>query len=226
MKPALPVLLFLIALTFTPNVCFARPQQESTGPDPVILSAARAMHEGRKVDAEKILSDAIRQFEKSEPNSPQLASYLEMSAGLLDQRQQRQRSEAIALTQRALAINEGVFGPTDQTVEYDLFDIGDLLRLQGEIEQDTRRRDEAESTLKQALEIARVNPMVSDLERFEVLDDLADIYRHEHRWMEAEQSLLEVKQGCTALTKNYGPCSWCQSELENLYFEERNAPGR
>jgi tetratricopeptide (TPR) repeat protein len=211
MPAPLAFALLFIGSFFAPAASFAQ-AQENSAPDPVMVSAGKAIQEGRAADAEKILTDAIRQSDLNGSSNPRLAGYLEKLASLLNEK--GRSSEAVALDQRALEINRSAFGKNDRSVERDLFEIGGMLKSQG-------KRDEAERALKQALEITGSNPSIPDAEGSMVRLYLSGIYVDENRFAEAEPLLLQVERSCAASEdKNSGPCLAVPNELANLYRDE------
>ena len=192
-------------------------QSRPPGRDPVMQELAKAQREGRLADAEKLLVNAIHEAEQSDPRNPQAAIYLGRLASLYTQKQQY--TEAIALLQRALEIDQYVFGPTDTRVANDFSSLSGVYRRQGNNEQ-------AEQFLKQALEVTRRNPhrdaytidgMVA------VLSNLSSLYLSEHRTQDAEPLLQEATQLCDAMpqlkTPGYG-CSFLGPLLAELYRAE------
>lgn len=205
MKTTLPCLLLL--LLFAPVVSFARPQED----DPILDSAEEALEAGRLTEAEGILSGPIQRAEQNEPHSPKLADYLEELSQV--QHKRGKFDEAIASRKSAQEIMLDVYGPTSSETELNTRELGELYREQ-------RKTEDAEPYLKQALEIARANPKIPDLERLLVLELLADVYENEKRWTEAEQLLLETKQACTEANKHYGPCLMMPQDLALVYRNE------
>jgi tetratricopeptide (TPR) repeat protein len=205
-------LVFFLLLSFC-----VRAQSRPARGDSVMLELAKAQREGRLADAEKILVNAIHESEQSDPRNPQLAIYLGRLAFLYSQKQQF--ADAIALIQRALEIDQYVFGPADTRVANDFSALSGIYRRQGNNEQ-------AEQSLKQALEVTRRNPhrdaytidgMVA------VLSNLSSFYLSEHRTRDAEPLLQEAMQLCDATpqlkTPGYG-CSFLGPLLAELYRAE------
>lgn len=116
--------------------------------DPIMLSVTKAQNEGRLLDAEKILRDAIADTEQQEPKSPRMGNYLRRLAMIVEQK--GQFSEAMALNRRSLDVDRIAFGPTGLRVADDLEVIASLTLSQG-------NQEEAEQLLKEALEIAEIN---------------------------------------------------------------------
>jgi hypothetical protein len=102
----LSLLLLAVASSY---VCFA--QSGRPAPDPTQLSVTQALREGRITDAEKLLTDAIRELEQSDPQSLRLATYLKELSGFLDRR--GRHTEALALSERASEIERNAYGPSD-----------------------------------------------------------------------------------------------------------------
>jgi tetratricopeptide (TPR) repeat protein len=176
----------LVFLTFGLSpACLA--QNNPPARDPVQLEAAQAMREGRLTDAEKLLTDAIRELEQSDPQNPKLATYLKRLAGVVGSR--GRRAEALALMQRAYEIDRNAYGPTGLQIS------DDLLR-QGMDAQTAGDNQQAEHLYKQALEIVRMNranlKTAGDVGLAAmVLDRLSYLYTTEHRWFDAEPLLKD-----------------------------------
>ena len=84
----------------SPCACFAQTNRPAR--DPVQIAVTQAMRDGRQADAEKLLTDAIRELEQSDPKNPRLASYLKSLSQFADRR--GSPSDAVALITRAYEI--------------------------------------------------------------------------------------------------------------------------
>src|SRR6267154_1419565 len=84
-------------------------QNARPGADPVLVAFNQAMRESRYEDAEKILTDAIPNLEKTQPNSLILAEYLSCLSAAMEKRGNHQ--EAGAVRARAAEIYRIVSGP-------------------------------------------------------------------------------------------------------------------
>jgi tetratricopeptide (TPR) repeat protein len=192
-------------------------QSRLPGPDPVGAEVAKAQREGRLLDVEKLLVNAIHESEQRDPRNPQLALYLGRLAGLYTQK--HQYADAIAMLQRALEIDQYAFGPADTRVANDLSVLAGIYQIQGNNEQ-------AEQLLNQALEVTRRNPhrdaytidgMVS------VLSHLSSFYLSKHRTQDAETLFQEAMQLCDAAPQLKTPgyaCSFLEPLLADLYRAE------
>lgn len=94
----------LLAL-ISPCTCFAQTNRPAR--DPVQIAVTQAMRDGRLVDAEKLLTDAIRELEHTDPKNPRLANYLKSLSQFADGR--GSPAEAIALITRAYEIERNVY---------------------------------------------------------------------------------------------------------------------
>src|ERR1700722_3427564 len=92
--------------------------------DETIMAAAKARNDGRLLEAEKILQDAISEAEEKDPNSPRLAAYLRQLSWL--DKLKGDTSDEIALIQRVLEIDRAAFGSNDLQVGEDLDEIAML----------------------------------------------------------------------------------------------------
>src|SRR6266700_1173240 len=114
-----PPVLFLAVAAFTMfSLSTVSGQSSPPGPDPTMREVSRAMNEGRLVNAEKILDDAIHKLEQDDSTNPRLAIYLGRLAMLYTQK--HHFAEALALLQRVLKNDEYSFGFSDTRVANDL----------------------------------------------------------------------------------------------------------
>jgi hypothetical protein len=90
-----------------------------------MLSVTEAQNEGRLLDAEKTLRNAIADTEQSEPNNPRLGNYLRRLAMIVGDA--GHSSEQMALNRRALDVDRAAFGPGGLRVADDL----DVIALRG-----------------------------------------------------------------------------------------------
>ena len=109
--------LFVLFLALVSScVCLA--QSNRPAPDPTQLAVTQAVREGRVTDAEKLLTDAVRELEQSDPQSPRLATYLKDLSGFVDRR--GRHTEAMALFERAYEMERNAYGPLDLRLTNDL----------------------------------------------------------------------------------------------------------
>jgi tetratricopeptide (TPR) repeat protein len=212
---------FIPLLMLVPS-CVGQAQSPRQAPDPTQLAVTQAMREGRILDAEKLLTDAVRELENSDPNNPRLANYLKNLAGMTDRR--GRRSEAIALIKRAYEIERNAYGPSDLRITNDLTLLASYARAAG----DDR---EAERLLSQALEIVRSNPtnLKSSLNvdlAAAVLGSVASLYIAERRWSEAESLLLEESKLCDFFQEPYRAGYALCGSLKERSAEVYRAEGR
>jgi tetratricopeptide (TPR) repeat protein len=199
-----------------------RAQNRPSAPDKTLLAVSRAQNEGRYLDAEKILRDAIGETQASDPNSPRLGDYLRRLAMIVGIR--GDSSEAIALNQRAFEADRKALGPTDLRVANDLTSMASISLNQG-------RNQEAEQLYQQALDIAQLH--LSHLETGRdvggvaaVFAALAGFYTQAHRLAEAEAMLLQMKKLCDLLPPHPGVilvCDMAPAQLAQLYRSEGRA---
>lgn len=214
-RPPVLSLTVVTFLLFSVSPVFG--QSRPPGPDPTMREVSKATNEGRLVDAEKILVDAIHQLEQTDSRNPRLAIYLGRLAHLYTQK--HQFAEAHALLDRALGIDQYAFGPADTRVAGDLSGIGGVYQMQGETQ-------EAEKFLKEALEVTRRNPNQDTYAidvKVMVMSNLSSLYISEHRTGEAEELLQEATVLCDSMpqlkTPGYG-CSFIGPPLAEIYRSE------
>ena len=184
-----------------------------------MVAVSKAQNEGRLLDAEKILRDAISETQESDPNSPRLGDYLRRLAMIVQIR--GESSEAIALSQRVLEADRRALGPTDLRVANDLTEIAYTFLNQG-------RNQDAEQLFKQALEIAQLHlPHLDtghDINAVgAVFSALAYFYTRENRLGDAEAMLLEMKNVCDRLPPHPGValgCDTTSAQLAEFYRKE------
>jgi tetratricopeptide (TPR) repeat protein len=182
----------------------------------------QAMRDGRFSDAEKILTDAVQELEKTDPQSPRLANYLERLAGLASRRGNRE--EANALMQRAQEINLKAFGPTDMRRTHVLLQQADAAKGTGDMAK-------AERLLNESLGIVRANSERLNAQPYtgfaaEVFGDLATFYIDEHRWIEADSMLQEETKLCGWIEEPYRTGFALCGKLAETLAEVYNAEGR
>jgi len=180
----------LTLLLFSPALVVCA-QTSPGGPDPIMVAVNRARNEGRLLDAETILRNAI-QSEQSKPNSPRLGNYLRMLASTVQMNGPSPESES--LWQRALDADRHALGPTDLRIANDLTAVASFSVDRGD-------HAEAERLMNEALEIVQLH--VPDLVTNGDIDGagaafaaLGQLYVREHRLAEAESMLLEMKKVC------------------------------
>jgi tetratricopeptide (TPR) repeat protein len=181
----------------SPCACFAQTNRPAR--DPVQIAVTQAMRDGRQADAEKLLTDAIRELEQSDPKNPRLASYLKSLSQFADRR--GSPSDAVALITRAYEIERNAYGPSDLRITNDLTLLASHAQMSGDIR-------ETERLLDQALEIARSN--VKNLNSgFDVglvagvFGSVATLYIKEQRWGEAESLMQEEAKLCEFFEEPY-----------------------
>ncbi len=154
--------------------------------DPVIAASLKAESEGRLVDEEKILLDAVHKAESSEADRPQVSLYFKRLAGVHTRKDQF--TEALDWMRRARALDEKTFGPTDKSVVGDMAAIAKILEFQGSLK-------DAEEILNEALHV--ITPeLQNSVERGQVLANLGSIYSSDHRWSEAQSAGEEALKTC------------------------------
>jgi len=174
--------------------------------DPVIAAVTQAMREGRKADAEKILTDAIHSTEQSAPESPQLAVYLKRLAGLHGT---QPGSDGKALFDRAVEIDKKAYGPNGSMLAEDMYMIA--VGYEGQ-----KKPEEAERILMDAISLLRRNPD-PDLDIFAiVLSQLGSLYTQEGRLAEATPLYEEAVKDCDSAKPNPGTCDLFRRNLKDL----------
>jgi tetratricopeptide (TPR) repeat protein len=189
-------------------------QNHPPAPDPVLVAATKAQREGRLADAEKILADAVHSIEQDEPESPRLALYLRLLANIYGLK--HQYSDALALAQRALELDQKAFGPSGGLALGDLANIAGILRDQG-------KNEEAEQFLKQAIELFRQGPKPDPERSTQLFGNLASLYVFEHRWTDAEPLLQEAMKACELLPLVPPWCDGIRRLLADVYRNEGRA---
>jgi tetratricopeptide (TPR) repeat protein len=203
--------LLVFLLCISPTIA-ASAQSQPSGPAATPQAVAKAIREGRLVDAEKILQDAIRAAGPTE--SPQLSNYLRTLGGLYDGKEMR--ADALAVYERALEIDRKTAGAAADATLTDLAFIASDYRAQGKMQ-------EAEQLLKQTIELARQNPDPGPLRMGRMaglLENLASLYRVEHRSTEAEPLLEEALRSCESLSSAPPPCGSIRSTLAEIHRDE------
>jgi tetratricopeptide (TPR) repeat protein len=207
MKLARNILLFLLPLILLLPV--ARSQTSSLMNDPVFRSARKAQQEGRLADAEKILNDRIHEIEQPEPNSPQLVPYLTLLAQISNMK--RQGSDAQAIYQRMLEIDQSAFGPGDSRSLRDLVNLASSLG--------PGKDGEKEQLLKRALGLAVENPKLGPDMMAGILSNLAAFYKAQQRWYDAEPLAEQGMKICASMHLP-GTCEFLQATLADVYRGE------
>jgi Tetratricopeptide repeat len=195
-------------------------QSNLSAPARTQIAVTQAMREGRVADAEKLLTDAIRDLEQSDPQSTQLANFLNQLSGFLERR--GRHAEALALAERASEIERNAYGPSDLRRTIALR--GDATRAQA-----GGNNQEAELQLNQALEIVRVNEtnlkssMNIDLAAG-VYGSAANFYINQHRWVDAENMIREETKLCKAFPEpfraGYADCGSLNEMWAQVYRGE------
>jgi len=175
--------------------------------DPVITAETQALKDGRRADADKILLDAIHAAEQTAPDSPQLAEYLKRLSSLHGI---QPGSDGLALFQRAMEIDERVYGPNGSIIAEDMYMLANIYQFQ-------KKPDQAERILKDAVALLRQNPN-PDLDIFAItLSQLANFYISEKRFGEATPLYEEAVKDCDSVKPYPGTCDMFRHQLEDLY---------
>lgn len=195
-------------------------QSDRPAPDRTQIAVTQAIREGRITDAEKLLTDAIRELEQSDPQSLRLANYLKELSGFLDRR--GRHTEAMALSERASEIERNAYGPSDLRLTNEL-------RAQALRAQAAGDNRQAELPLNQALEIVHANEtnlnssMNIDLAAG-VYGSAAIFYISEHRWVDAEKMMQEEAKLCNFFQEpyraGYANCGNLNERLAYVYRAE------
>jgi tetratricopeptide (TPR) repeat protein len=209
----------LTLLLFSPALVMCA-QTAPGGPDPVMVAVNKARNEGRLLDAETILRNAI-QSEQSKPNSPRLGNYLHLLASTVQMN--GPSSELPSLWRQALEADRHALGPTDLRVANDLaavagssFDAGDYAEI--------------DRLMNEALEIVQLH--ASHLNTNRDIDDagaafaaLGKLYAREHRLADAESMMLQMKKACDLAPPHPGVMLMCDM-APNLLADFYRSQGR
>ena len=125
-------------------------------------------------------------------------------------------ADAMAVYQRALEIDQKTVGAAEDATLTDLGFIASDFCAQGKIQ-------EAEQLLKQTIELARQNPESGPLRVARVIglqENLASLYRFEHRSTEAEPLLEEAMRSCESLSTLSPQCAGFRVSLAEIYRNE------
>jgi tetratricopeptide (TPR) repeat protein len=169
----------------------------------------KAEHEGRLVDAEKLLQAAIQDAETQSPASPRLCLLLNHLAAI-DEHVGR-HADAIAVAKRLVDMDEKLYGEESPNVAKDLSNLGIYYQTAG---------DEAAAgqAFERALAVARKNP---GEELLLVIGNLSAYYRTHHRTADAKLLLTEAVEFCDAHPGPHVPtCSDFRTRLANIYRSE------
>jgi Tetratricopeptide repeat len=208
-------LFVLLSALFLSQVGFT--QSDRPTPDRTQIAVTQAVREGRITDAEKLLTDAVRELEQSDPQSPRLANYLKQLSGFLDRR--GRHAEAMALAERASEIERNAYGSSDLRLTPGLTN-------QAWRAQDAGDNRRAEQLLNQALEIVQAN--TTNLNSGSNIDlaaivygSFANFYISEHRWADAEKMMQEEAKLCNSFQEpyraGYANCGSLNQRLAQVY---------
>ena len=200
------LLLFILPLVLLPSVVLA--QEKRPAQDPVLWSARKAQQEGRISDAEKIANDQIHAIEQTQPNSPELVPYLNL---LVKSPRIKQSGDPSAILSRILEIDRAAFGPGDNRSLSALVVFANGLGPE--------KKEEREQLFKQALDLVLQNSKPAPGVMVGILSGLADVYRSEQRWHEAEPLAERAVKICVAVPMP-GFCEGVQSTLAEVYRGE------
>lgn len=211
--------LFTLLLALASSyVCFG--QSGRPAPDRIQIAVTQAMREGRITDAEKLLTDTIRELEQSDPQNLRLATYLRQLSGFVDRR--GRHTEALALSERASEIERNAYGPSDLRLAPELT----TQALRAQQAGDNRQ---AEELLNHALEIVHANAtnLNSSLNidlAAGVYSSFAIFYISEHRWADAEKMMQEETKLCNFFQEpyraGYANCGSLNERLAEVYRAE------
>jgi tetratricopeptide (TPR) repeat protein len=197
-------------------ICFswsftALAQNRPPARDQILAGARKAEEEGRLADAVKILGDAVHSMEQAEPENPRLAIYLRFLASIYDLK--HDYADALAVAQRALAVDQKAFGPSGSLALGDFGNIAGILRDQG-------KNVEAEQVLEQAIELLDQSPKPDPDRMVQLYGNLASLYVFEHRWAEAESLLESAMKACKQLPPVRSECRGIRGMLASVYRSE------
>ena len=159
----------------------ARSQDRTAGPDPQLAAILEAERDGRLADADKLLSAALQDAERDEPNSRRVSLLLNHLASL--RQRQGRLPDAIDAAKQQLALDEKIFGAESPNVAGDFSNLGMFCIGAGE-------DAAAEQAYKSGLDIARQNPGPRSQVLLMLLNNLSAFYDEHQRTADA-QSLIE-----------------------------------
>lgn len=203
--------------------CTCLAQSDRPAVDPTQRAVTEARNAGRFMDAERLLSDAIRQLQQSDPQSPRLAQYLKEWAALAGHR--GLAAESAAAMDRAYEIDRNAFGPNDLRIANDLVNMALSAHALG-------NDQGAERLTNQALEIVHSN--AAKLRWNEgaglaasVVGVAVSLYIAENRWVSAELLMPEETKLCDMLPDEFRPgfglCGRVPETLAQIYRGEGRA---
>src|SRR5579872_5982290 len=214
-------LLVLLLVLVSGAVCFAQSdgtQSSRVDPNSVQRAITRARNEGRFVDAENLLRDAIQQLEKDNPQSPRLPMYLNQLAALAARREGS--AAAVALARQAYEIDRADFGPSDLRVANDLDILASYMQRAGDAQ-------EAEGLVNEAVSIVRSREAELRWNQGAgmgagILAGVVRFYVDEKRWVDAELLIPEMIKLCKMIPDEFyeGYCGRPDQTLAEIYRGE------
>lgn len=215
----LPLLLILLP----GPVCLAQTERAAPGPDPVQRAITTARNDGRFLDAEKLLNDAIQELERSNPQSPRLAQYLKELAPLVSRREGE--AAAIPLLERAYKIDLAAFGASDLRVANDSAILASDARNAGNLADAERRFNEALAIVR--LNEANLRWNAGAGMAASIVGSVVSFYIGEERWVDAEVLMPEETKLCDMVPdefKNgFGLCWRIPETMSEIYRGEGRA---
>jgi tetratricopeptide (TPR) repeat protein len=197
----------LVSLFFAASV---RGQVAALRQDPTLGPILKAEHEGRLVDAEKLLQAAIQDAETQSAASPRLRLLLNHLASI-DGRMGRY-ADAIAVAKRILDVDDRLYGAESPNAVMDLSNLGMYYQMAGE-------EAAAGQALERALAVARKNPGEQLLH---VVGNLSAYYSRHHRTADAKPLLTEAVEFCDAHhePRVFALCTNLRTQLADIYRRE------
>jgi Tetratricopeptide repeat len=178
----------------------------------------QAIRDEKLVDAQKLLSAAIRKAE-STPGSEKRLSLLFNLLASVDMAQSAYE-DAIAAGKRTLALDKKLFGPESTKVGRDLNNLAMFRRASGKASEGAA----AEQDYQQALAIARQDPGPHSELLMMVANNLAMYYLRQHRAADAESVINEALLKCQANPAADQPkCRSLHNLLADVYRAEGHA---
>jgi tetratricopeptide (TPR) repeat protein len=197
-------------------VCFA--QNDRVDPNSAQRAITKARNEGRFMDAENLLRDAIHQLEQDNPQNPRLSFYLKQLANLV----QRREGEAAAapLMKRSYEIDEAAFGPSDLRVGNDLVLLARYTQHAGDAQEAERQINEAVSIVRSKEAELRWNEGAGV--GAGILLGAVRFYMDEQRWVDAELLMPEEMKLCKMIPDEFyeGFCGRPDRTLAEIYRGE------
>jgi tetratricopeptide (TPR) repeat protein len=201
--------------------CFA--QNERADPNSLQRAISIARNDGRLVDAENLLRDAIQKLEKDNPRNPQISTYLKELAPLVARREGEAASGP--LVERAYEIDRAAFGASDLRVANDLILLATSSNRAGNNREAERKFDEAVGIVRSKEADLRWNAGAGLAAS--ILGAAVRFYIEEKRWVDAEILMPEEVRLCNMIPDEFrggfGHCDRTEETVAEIYRGEGRA---